>query len=287
MTDLRLLGDDVPVTDDAAKARAMARLDLAIEQERAASSRHSLRRWAAVAAAVIALTVATTLFLQGTPLLQLAAVASTQPTPKVPTGSYVYTRSEVTASISDVSVTGEELGSAVVTSRRETWIAEDGSGLMLEQPIRPAAEVERTTGVPGEFRFSDLDRFPTEPDALFDEIMGSGFLDGPDDGFEMLSGIGALLRDPYVSAAHREALFLIVAGMEGVEVEENFRDPLGRLGIAVSLSDGTRTVILVFEPGTSRLLTEGEEREGGIFEAVYIETAIVSARGERPGNSGA
>lgn len=287
MADLRLLGDDVPVTDDAAKARARSRLDRAIGQERAASSRHPLRRWGAVAAAIIALSLVTTLFLRGTPILQLAAVASTQPAPTIPAGSFVYTRSEVSATSSDVSVTGDEMGFVIVTSRRETWIADDGSGLMLERLIRPvSAELERTTEGPGTFRFPNVDQLPTEPEALLDAITGPGFLDGPDDGFEVLSGIGALLRDSYVSPAHREALFLIVEDMKGVEVEENYRDPLGRLGIAVSLSDSSRSVTLVFEPGTSRLLSESESRDGAVvFEASYLETAVVSARGERPGDS--
>lgn len=130
-----------------------------------------------------------------------------------------------------------------------------------------------------------MDQLPTQPQALLEAIMGPGFLDEPDDEFEVLSGIGALLRDSYVSPAHREALFLIVEDMEGVEVEENYRDPFGRLGIAVSLRDSTQSVTtLVFEPGTSRLLAERESRADGafVFEASYLETAVVSARGERP-----
>jgi hypothetical protein len=288
MADLKVLGDDVPMTDDAAKDLARSRLDRAIERELAASSRIALRRWGAVAAAIIALSVATPLFLRGDALLELAAVASTGPAPSIPIGSFVYTRARVRATSTDNDVTNGESGSRIITSRRETWIAQDGSGLVLDRGIRPASEAERTAGGPGTFRYPNLDQLPTQPQALLDAIMGPGFLDEPDDGFGVLSGIGALLRDSYVSPAHREALFLIVESMEGVEVVENYRDPVGRLGIAVSLRDSTQSVTLVFEPRTSRLLAERESRDEGafIFEASYLETAVVSARGERPAQAG-
>lgn len=302
MADLKVFGDDAPVTDPAAKARARARLEHAIQSEGVRPrSRVAWRPFAAAAAAALVTVASWSLLqssidpsttpkppLQETPLLQLAMAASSQPAPTIPVGSFVYTRSRVRATSSDVSATGDELGSEVITSRRETWIAEDGSGLMIDNRIGPvAAEAETTRGGPGTFPVPDFDELPTAPAALLDAIMGPGYLDDPDGGFEVLSGIGALLRDPFVSPAHREALFLIVEDMEDVEVEENYRDPVGRFGIAVSLSDGSRSVILVFESGTSDLLMEGEERDGGIFEALYLETAIVSARGERPGEPGA
>jgi hypothetical protein len=82
---------------------------------------------------------------------------------------------------------------------------------------------------------------------LFEDnkIMGPCFLDQPNDDLEIFTTIGTLLRDSYVDPAHREGLFLIVEGIEGVEVEANHRDPLGRLGTAVTLRDSTRSVTLV------------------------------------------
>lgn len=293
IAELRVLGDDAPMTDPAAKGRARSRLDRAIARERAASTRRRLQRWGAVAAAIVSISIATPLFLReaadrhpaSPALLQLAAAASTQPPSSIPDGWFVYTRARVRATITDIDVTTGEMESQNVVSRRETWIAQDGSGLIVERRTRPpAAQVEGTSGGPGTFRFPNLDHLPTQPQALLDAIMGPGFLDEPDDGFEVLSGIGALLRDSYVSPAHREALFLIVEGMEGVEVENNYRDHLGRLGVAVSLRDSTQSETLVFEPGTSRLLAEREWRDDGafVFEASYLETAIVPGRGERP-----
>jgi hypothetical protein len=297
IAELRMLGDDVPMTDPAAKARAGSRLDLAIARERAAPARMFLRRWGTLAAAIVALSVATPLLLRGAAdrqapapeLLRLAAVASTQPAPSIPYGSFVYTRARVRATSTHISITSGEMESTVVVSRRETWVAQDGSGLIVERRITPASnQSERMKGGPGTFRFPNLDRLPTRPEALLEEISGPGFLDEPDDGFEVLSGIGALLRDSYVSPAHRQALFLIVEDMEGVEIESNYLDDLGRPAIAVSLRDTTQSVTLVFEPESSRLLAEFERRDDGafVFEATYLETAVVRAVGERPAETG-
>jgi hypothetical protein len=294
--ELRRLGDDVPDTDAAAKARARSRLQAAVEQERAASERASLWRWGAVAAAIVAVAVATSFILRGaadrrlgaSALLELAVVASTQPPPAVPPGSFVYSLAHVRATSTDVDITTGETERVVVEMRRETWIAPDGSGLILEHPLRPGSGgSERFPAEPGTLRFPNLDQLPTEPEALFEAIRGPGFLDEPADDFGVLTGIGALLRDSYVSSAHRRALFLIVERIEGVDVVENYRDREGRLGTALSLRDGGRSVTLVFEPRTSRLLEEAETHEdGAFFEATYLRTAIVRAVGERPAETG-
>jgi hypothetical protein len=294
--ELRRLGDDVPEADVAAKARARSRLQAAIEQERAASARASMWRWGAVAAAIVAVAVATSFILRGaadrrlgaSALLELAAVASTQPPPAIPPGSFVYSLAHVRATSTDVDIATGETERVVVEIRRETWIAPNGSGLILEHTLRPGSSgSERFSAEPGTLRFPNLDQLPTEPDALLKAIEGPGFLDEPEDDFGVLSGIGALLRDAYVDPAHRKALFLIVGSIEGVDVVEAYRDPLGRLGTALSLGDSGRSVTLVFQPRTSRLLEEAETHEdGAFFEATYVQTAIVKAIGERPAETG-
>jgi len=295
--ELRKLGDDVSEIDETAKARARSRLNRAIERERAASPRISLRRSVALVAAIVAVSVTASLVLRGAAdlprpepaLLRLATVASTQPPPSVPAGSFVYSSANVRATVdsTDIETGGEER--MTVASRRETWIAADGSGLILERPVPPGSgETKRTRGGPGALRFTNLDQLPTEPQALLTAIMGSGYLDEPDDDLEIFAGIGILLRDSYVDPAHRQGLFLIVEGIEGVEVEANHRDPSGRLGTALTIRDSTRSVMLVFQPRTSRLLAERETRaDGTFFEATYLQTAVVRAVGERPGEPGA
>jgi hypothetical protein len=289
--ELKTLGDDVPETDALAKARARARVDAAIERERAAR-RTSPWRWGAVAASIIAVAIATSSIVreaESPALLQLAAVASTQPPPAVPAGSFVYMLSRLHTTSTDTNISTGETDTVIVETRRETWSATDGSGLILMRPIPPGSgEPLRISAKPGELRYPSLDAFPTEPEALLEAIMGRGFLDEPHDDFEVLSGIGALLRDAYVDPAHRKALFLIVESIDGVDVVEDYRDPLGRLGTALSLREGARSVTLVFEPRTSQLLEEDQTYEDGTFlEATYLETAIVGAIGERPGEGGA
>jgi hypothetical protein len=289
--ELRRLGDDMPETDESAKARARSRLDRAIQLERGAAPRTSRRRWGAVAAAIAVLSVATTLFLREVAdrpsLLRLAAVASAQPAPSVPAGSFVYASSRERRTIGSTHLEEGEMGTVIVDLVRETWVAPDGSGLIRERPIPASSgEITRFTAQPGELRFTDLDRLPTEPEALLDAIMEPGFLDEPDNDLDLLNGIGALLRDSYLDPAHREGLFLIVEGLEGVEVQDDYRDRLGRAGIAISLGDGTRTVTLVFEPRTSRLLAEADIRtDGTFFEATYLETGVVEEVGDRPGGT--
>ena len=295
--ELRQLGDDVPEKDDAAKARARSRLDGAIERERAASPRGALKRWITVAAAIVAVSITASLVLREAAdlprpepaLLRLAAVASTQPPSSVPAGSFVYTRSNQRATVdsTDIETGAEER--ATVESIRETWIAADGSGQILDRPIPlGSGEPRRFRGGPGTFQATTLAQFPTEREALLDAIMGPGYLDNPDDDLEMFAGIGTLLRDSYVDPAHREGLFRIIEGIDGIEVEVDHRDPLGRLGTAVTLRDSTRSVTLVFQPRTSRLLAEREIRaDGTYFAATYLQVAIVDAVGERPGEGGA
>lgn len=290
--ELRRLGDDMPETDETAKARARSRLDRAIERERGASSRTSLRRWGAVAAAITVLSVAATVFLRDVSdrpaLLRLAAVASAQPIPSVPSGSFVYVSSRVRTTTDSTHVDEGDMGTVIVDYLRETWIAADGSGLTLDRPLRPGSgETRRTSAEPGTLRSTNLDGLPTEPEALVDTLKELGFLGAPADDLDILNEVGALLRDSYLDPAHREGLFLIVEGMEGVEVDEGYRDHLGRIGIGVSLRDGSRAVTLVFEPRTSRLLAEADTRDdGSVFEATYLETAVVADAGDRPAEAG-
>jgi hypothetical protein len=181
---------------------------------------------------------------------------------------------------------GREEKTVVVELSRETWIARDGSGLIVEHPIGEPGDATRIEAAAGELRFVELNGLPTEPGALLEALYAPGLLDEPDDDLEVLSGIAALLRDAYASPAHRRALFEIVQGIEGVEVTEGFLDPSGRSGTAVSLSDEVRTVRLVFDPETSRLLFEGESRtDGTFFESTYLRAVIVLAAGERPNST--
>jgi hypothetical protein len=290
VAELRRLGADVVESDPAAKARARARLDRAIQRELAGPRLPAFPRWGAVAAAIVALSLFASLLVGGDrpepnpALLELSSVASQGTAPAIPAGSFVYTRSKVRTTSTSTGVTNNEQATIIVESLRETWIAEDGSGLLLLRQIDPSpGEIDRVEGGPDTLRFVSLNGLPTEPQALRDRIRGSPYLDFPDDDIELLSSIAALLRDSYASSAHREALFRIVARLPGVVVAEGEVDPEGRAATAVSLTTPARSILLLFDPETSRLLAEFDERtDGRLSEAVYLETAVVSEVGERP-----
>lgn len=290
---LRGLRAEVPRVDPSAKARAWSRLERSIDDERAARRRRRSWRWGAVAASIAAsATLTSVLVSQSTdrgdiqqPLIRLAAVAAAQPPPSIPPGSFAYTRARVEVARSSTDIATGETGTAIVGIIRETWVASDGSGSVVESPIdRGSGEPETTTAKPGTLRLVALDRFPTDAEGLLEAIVGAGYLDEPDDDVELLAGVAALLRDSYASPAHRTALFDIVAGIDDVVVQERYPDPAGRMGTAVTLHRGGRSVTLVFEPSTSRLLAEREDRAGEtVFEAAYLETGVVDELGGRPG----
>jgi hypothetical protein len=284
---LRGLGRDVPDSDTEAKNRARARLQRVIEAE----SRRPRRAMPALAiAAAILASLAVVLVVvhapdrEGQPaLLRLATVAFSQPAPSIPAGSFAYLSVRVvrTSAMGNVDDGREE--TVVVELIRETWMARDGSGLIVEHPIGAPGDATRFEAAPGELRFVELNGLPTEPGALLEALRAPGLLDEPEDDLEVLSGIAAFFRDAYASPAHRRTLFEIVQGIEGVEVTEGFLDPSGRSGTAVSLSDEMRSVTLVFDPETSRLLFEGESRTDGTFsETTYLRVGVVTAAGERP-----
>jgi hypothetical protein len=288
---LRGLGRDIPEFDPEAKNRARARLQRVIETDRR-RPRRAMPAFA-IAAAILLASLAVVLVVDQAPhredefaLLRLATVASSQPAPSIPAGSFAYLSARVVRTSTTGSVDAGQEETVVVELSRETWIARDGSGLIVERQIGAPGDTTRFEAAAGELRFVELSGLPTEPGALLEALYAPGLLDEPDDDLEVLSGIAALLRDAYASPGHRRALFEIVQGIEGVEVTEGFLDPRGRSGTAISLSDDVRTVTLVFDPETSRLLFEGESRtDGRLYEATYLHAAVVPAAGERPNST--
>lgn len=289
---LRVLGLDVPDEDPAAKARARARLSRAIDEDPISRRRRPpILRWGAIASLLTISLWVLVLFpgvadrsTEASPLIRLAAVASEQPEPSIPPGSFAYLSARVRATTTTTNITTGESEVSLEAHQRETWISPDGSGLIIERPVEPDfGGVERFRAEAGTLRFVELNGLPTDPQGLLIAIEGPGLLDGPRDDLELLNGIGALLRDSYASAEHRSALIEIVEGIEGVQISEGYRDPIGREAIAVSLDDGLRQVTLGFDPETSRLLFERDERtDGTFFEATYLNVGIATESGESP-----
>ena len=77
--------------------------------------------------------------------------------------------------------------------------------------------------------------------------------------FEEFQVIGDLLRASPIRPSVRAALYTILSRMPGVTYDGRVTDPLGRPGTEVSIaqSSGEDPAILVFDPRTAQLLSEG------------------------------
>jgi hypothetical protein len=77
--------------------------------------------------------------------------------------------------------------------------------------------------------------------------------------FEEFQVIGDLLRASPIPPRVRAALYTILSRMPGVTYNGHVADPLGRSGIEVSIrhSRGEPPAILIFDPRTAQLLSEG------------------------------
>ena len=183
--ELRKLGDDVP---ENGRPRKGSRESAAGCRHRGANERprrkRPLKRWGAVAAAIVAVAVTTlSSFVEAAGLprpsrrcCDSAAVASTQPPPSVPAGPSC-TRSPGCGqphSISNIQ-TGET-NTDTVEIVRETWAAADSDpGSILAARLcwsRAKPRGSRGTGRTSGSR--TWTRFPTEPRALLDATMGPG-----------------------------------------------------------------------------------------------------------------
>ncbi|MGP4025141.1 CU044_5270 family protein [Actinomadura sp. 3N407] len=91
-----------------------------------------------------------------------------------------------------------------------------------------------------------------------------------------------LLAGP-ITPGTKAALYRVLAGQDGVRSEGEATDPLGRPGVAVSMSgtdyfDGDYRIKMIIDPGTAELLAY---RSGGLSMA-YQEMGWVNELGARP-----
>jgi hypothetical protein len=142
--------------------------------------------------------------------------------------------------------------------------------------------------------FLDLSGLPTDTDQLRDAIESRQIEGGPPGDAETFTIIGDLLRETYASPALRSALYRVAAGLSGVELVGDTKDPVGRDGIAVAYGhDGLRHE-LIFDPATSALLGERyvivDPSRGGfdvapgtvVGWAAYLSSGIVDSTSDRP-----
>lgn len=118
-----------------------------------------------------------------------------------------------------------------------------------EWALLPACDAVRDTA------YTTLKRLPTDPDEMRTYLYSRSHGDNPPD-TGAWTAVGDLLRETYLPAPQRAALFKAAATIPGVSVTENAEDAAGRTGIGVGrVSNGVREEI-IFDPGTYELLGE-------------------------------
>jgi hypothetical protein len=126
-----------------------------------------------------------------------------------------------------------------------------------------------------------LDGLPTDPDAL-ERALRRKLLKLRDSGGEvtllgLMQVIGQLLSNPLASPALRSALYNIAGGLDGVEIKEQVRDPIGRLGAAIKASGYDQGFELIFDPATSAVLASVQLSRGRRFFTVYLKRRMVDS----------
>lgn len=266
-------------------------------------------------------------------LHDVATVAAAQDPVLPGPGQYLYTRSKnayLTVSPylpaserhpctqrNPCDMTGADEWSVLVPKVRESWISLDGSrqGRLREvsgkprfvsagqragwvaagsPPLAQPGQVDDSalSGGGGQF---DATNLPTDPAALRRLIEARKIpgLEGPPGEAETFSLIGEMLRETYLPAAVRAAIYELTAELPRVELLGEVEDPAGRPGTGIAFTDrkrGTRHE-LIFDPATSALLGErvsivksgmyGFTAPPGtaIGYAAYLESKVVDSVG--------
>ncbi|ETK35851.1 CU044_5270 family protein, partial [Microbispora sp. ATCC PTA-5024] len=160
-------------------------------------------------------------------------------------------------------------------SRRTIWLSADGTrpGALKIEYLAPRAypgwpipeEAHRQQGtmwalLPAcdqtkETAYTHLKGLPSDPDGMRAYLYGRNPGDNPPD-VAAWTAVGDLLRENYLPAPQRAALFKAAATIPGVTVTDDAEDAAGRTGIGVGrVSNGVREDI-VFDRGTYELLGE-------------------------------
>ncbi len=332
---LRELRAGLPHAKPESRAAARAGLMARIEQAQRTAAPRTMRPWwrrprlqliaagVVVAAVLIALPIG--IFggsgrvqpAVGQVLREAAAVAAAQEPVAPGPGQFLFTRSE------DAYLWATGGWSVLVPSERQVWIsfgsrrgrvrqvsgkprfvsADQRAGWVAagSPPLPRAGQVEDSmlSGA----SILDASELPTDPATLrrmieAREIRG---VEGPPGEAETFTLIGDMLRESYLPAAVRAAIYQLTAELPGVELLGEVDDPVGRPGIGIAYTDrrrGTRHE-LIFDPTTSALLGEQESivRSGAfgfkappgipIGYAAYLESKVVDSVGrEAPAGAG-
>jgi hypothetical protein len=185
--------------------------------------------------------------------------------------------------------------------RIETWWATDGSGRIAAMEYEDAQyglPPEGTFG-PGEFPIeSDVSDLPTDPAALYEELLGRSARGGASPQPEVSPGgpgqtrdtgpmwraVKRLLEYPNALPELRAALIQLAHRIPGVTILRGVKDPVGRPADAIELTIEDATDAIFFDPQTLQPLgissSPVEDPEAETYE-VFLE-GIVPSPEDRP-----
>ncbi|WP_328709526.1 CU044_5270 family protein [Microbispora hainanensis] len=103
--------------------------------------------------------------------------------------------------------------------------------------------------------YTNLKKLPTDPEEMRAYLYGRPRGDNPPD-TGAWTAVGDLLRETYVPAPQRKALFNAAATIPGVTVDESVEDAAGRTGIGVGRVSGGVRQEIIFGPSSYELLGE-------------------------------
>ncbi len=168
----------------------------------------------------------------------------------------------------------DEAYTAMVHSKRETWVAPDGSGRIAEEVLdieflsdedrigwgRLGGDLRLAINEeygPGSLDYQSYGSLPTDPDKLRNELLAVPHGDWSEE-VGLLWSVEDVLRDGGAPPELRAALFRVAAGIDGIELVGEVTDRVGRPGIAVALEyEGNGLVFrewMIFDPETASLL---------------------------------
>ena len=280
---IRQAFDGSPDDPDAVD-RARSRLLDAIHTEEVRRRRR--RRLALPAAATIALVVVAALVvaLVGPPgrstaaaaeLRRLASIASSAHVPDLAEGEYLLVASEELRREASVFL-GTDVSFTVVSRLRLwTWIAGDGSSFRRtevlssgfrsdadrrswEQAGRPdvpqAGDIREERSSEGGYFWVDMSSLPRDPTELLAALRSGSVVPRSPGDDQVFLLIGDLMAQGDTPPDLRASLFEAAARLEGIQEAGEVTDPLGRVGIGLTVDGASLRTQLVFDPETADLL---------------------------------
>ncbi|NEW72927.1 CU044_5270 family protein [Streptomyces rhizosphaericus] len=201
---------------------------------------------------------------------------------------FVYIKSK-NAYTSQVNNGSQKLGPV---REREIWLSVDGKhpGLLEDRREGVGREVLKP-GLPDGERAANyraLSKLPTDPDKMRDWLyrVSSKQVDDErsDRDYAAFVLFGDMIKESLMPPKVSAALYRAAAKIPGVQVTENVKDSVGRVGIAVTLRSGHGREEQIFDAKAYTYLGERVVDENGKLRgtSAVLERAVVDKAGQRP-----